>query len=156
MFLKLNGAHTWSGTSMKSIKVFKALPVLVVFILAGCSLVRQADLNAWPGTPVVELEKHPVLRTMRLVKTRASDGTEIWNFVNSAKLARCSSITDDYLDDDNYLGFINCVKREAACNNIFYVKNGIVERYTPVGSGGAICYTNQTLQPGYRGPVNIR
>lgn len=29
-------------------------------------------------------------------------------------------------------------------------------RYTPVGTGGARCYTTEQLQPGFRGPTKIR
>jgi hypothetical protein len=37
------------------------------------------------------------------------------------------------------------------CNNLFYIKDGTVIRYTPIGSGGARCYTNDMAKPGFRG-----
>jgi hypothetical protein len=37
------------------------------------------------------------------------------------------------------------------CNNMFYVKDAIVIRYTPVGSGGGRCFTDERLRPGFRG-----
>ena len=48
------------------------------------SSVRQADLDAWVGQPVVALEVHPIFLTVPVVKTQASDGTEIWNYVNGS------------------------------------------------------------------------
>ena len=47
------------------------------------------------------------------------------------------------------------MQRQAACNNIFYMKNGRVIAYTPIGAGGAHCYTSADAQPGFRGAANI-
>jgi hypothetical protein len=44
----------------------------------------------------------------------------------------------------------------AACNNIFYIKDGAVERVALVGSGGARCYTDARFQPGFSGSTNYR
>ena len=96
---------------------------------------------------------------MPLVKTRTSDGTEIWNYVNGANVASCSSGGSLYGMTVNYAvynGFTSCMQRVAACNNIFYVKNGTVEQYTPVGTGGMRCYTDRRLQPGFSGATNYR
>lgn len=128
-------------------------------ILASCATVRQADLDAWVGQPVIALETHPVFLTVPVVKTTASDGTEIWNYVNGANLGQCTgggSVYGRQLNYAAYNQFASCVQRFAACNNIFYIKDGKVLRYTPVGSGGARCYTTEQLQPQSRGPTNIR
>jgi len=55
-----------------------------------------------------------------------------------------------------YSRFSACMQRVPACNNIFYIKDGVVTQYTPIGSGGGHCYTDETTRPGYAGPVNIR
>jgi len=55
-----------------------------------------------------------------------------------------------------YNSFSNCMQKFAACNNIFYIKNGVVERYSAIGTGGAKCYTNETMRPGFSGSANIR
>jgi hypothetical protein len=36
------------------------------------------------------------------------------------------------------------------CNNLFYIKDGRVLRYTPVGSGGARCFTDERMRPGFQ------
>jgi hypothetical protein len=129
------------------------LGLLVICVLGGCVLsysVREEDLRAWEGQPVLTLEKHPVFLTMPVIKTRASDGTEIWNFVNGRNMSACSSsgsVFGRFVDSATYSQFSNCMQRVQACNNIFFIINGVVERYTPVGSGGVHCYTDETLQP---------
>lgn len=131
----------------------------LVVALSGCATVRQADLDSWVGQPVAVLETHPVFLTIPVVKTVASDGTEIWNFVNGANIGQCSGGGNVYgkrLNYASYSQFASCVQRFAACNNIFYIRDGKVQRYTPVGTGGARCYTTEQLQPHSRGPTNIQ
>jgi hypothetical protein len=96
---------------------------------------------------------------MPVVKTVASDGTEIWNYVNGANLGQCSgggSIWGKQLSFAQYNQFVSCVQRFAACNNIFFIRDGKVLRYTPVGTGGARCFTDERAQPGFRGATDIR
>lgn len=127
--------------------------------LAACATVRQVDLDAWVGQPVAALETHPVFITVPVVKTVASDGTEIWNYVNGTNLGQCAgggSVWGATLNYAAYSQFASCVQRFAACNNIFYIRDGKVLRYTPVGTGGVRCYTTEQLQPQFRGPTNIR
>lgn len=132
--------------------------VMVSLVVASCATVRDEDLNSWVGQPVSALEKHPVFLTMPVVKAQASDGTQIWNFVNSRTVSSCSTnatLNGALVNMATYSQFTQCMQNTAACNNIFYIKNGIVERYTPIGTGGARCYTNASAQPG-AGPANIR
>ena len=129
------------------------------FCFAGCTAVHQEDLDAWAGRPVSDLEKHPVFLTMRVVRTTASDGTEIRDYVNGRNIAECSTggtVFAGQVDFASYNNFTSCVQRFAACNNIFYVKNGIVERYSPIGTGGTRCYTDPSTRPGFAGAANIR
>ncbi|MCG3189355.1 MAG: hypothetical protein LKCHEGNO_01715 [Burkholderiaceae bacterium] len=127
--------------------------------LLGCATVRQVDLDAWVGQPVVALETHPVFITVPVVKTVASDGTQIWNYVNGAHIGQCAgggSVWGSTINYAAYSQFASCMQRFAACNNIFYIRDGKVLRYTPVGTGGGRCYTTEALQPQSRGPTNIR
>jgi hypothetical protein len=39
--------------------------------------------------------------------------------------------------------FQNCVSGEVGCDNIFYIKDGKVLEYVPVGN----CYTEEFVQP---------
>ena len=140
--------------------------LLALLLVAACAHVREEDQAAWVGQPVSALEKHPVFLTMQLVRTQASDGTEIWNYVNARNVSSCSGFLGGYGNASSgtyggvtsfsaYNGFMNCMSNVAACNNIFYVEGGIVQRYTPVGSGGARCRTDARLQPGFKGATNI-
>lgn len=127
--------------------------------IAACATVREEDTASWVGQPVAKLEKHPVFLTMQLVRTKASDGTEIFNYVNARNIGACSrsgAIFATTVDMATYSGFTSCMSNVAACNNIFYVKNGTVERYTPVGSGGGRCYTDQRARPDFSGPTSYR
>ena len=136
----------------------KILISLVAVALSGCATVRQQDLDAWVGQPVVALETHPFFITVPVVKTRASDGTEIWNFVNGMNIGSCTgggAIFGKTIDFSAYNQFASCVQRFAACNNIFYIKNGFVQNYTPIGTGGVRCYTEESLQPHFRGSANV-
>lgn len=144
---------------MISSRQFALVFLAAIAACAPIRQVRQVDLDAWAGQPVVALETHPVFITMPVVKTVASDGTEIWNYVNGADLGACSSsgsVWGTTLSYAAYSKFTSCITRFAACNNIFYIREGQVIRYTPVGSGGMRCYTTEQLQPQFRGPTNIR
>jgi hypothetical protein len=139
----------------------KAIAICTALLFGACAIygVRQADLDAWVGQPASTLEKHPWFLTRPVVRTRASDGTEIWNYVNGSNIGTCSSSGSLYgrmVDYATYSSFSNCMQTVAACNNIFYIKNGIVERYVPVGTGGMRCMTSQELQPNQTGPMNLR
>jgi len=135
------------------------LSLVATSMICGCLSVRQADLDAWVGQPVVALETHPIFLTVPVVKTQASDGTEIWNYVNGSNLGQCSgggSIYSGTVDYATYSKFSSCVQRFAACNNIFFIRDGRVTKYTPIGTGGMRCYTTEQLQPGFSGAANIR
>lgn len=138
----------------------KSIIVLSSTILfVACASVRQVDLDSWVGQPVVALETHPVFLTVPVVKTVASDGTEIWNYVNGANLGQCSgggAVWGKQVNYASYSQFSSCIQRFAACNNIFYIKGSRIQRYTPIGTGGASCYTTEQLQPQFRGSTNIR
>ncbi|MDO9504894.1 hypothetical protein, partial [Hydrogenophaga sp.] len=49
------------------------ITLTLLIALAGCATVRQADLDAWVGQPIVALETHPVFLTIPVVKTVASE-----------------------------------------------------------------------------------
>ena len=140
----------------------KAIAICSALLFGACAtpgVVRQVDLDAWVGQPVSALEKHPFFVTRPVVRTRASDGTEIWNYVNGRNIGTCNSSGSLYgrmVDYATYSSFSNCMQTVAACNNIFYIKNGIVERYVPVGTGGVSCMTSEEVQPNHTGPMNLQ
>jgi len=128
--------------------------------LAGCAHVRQEDLDAWVGQPVELLDKHPVFLTMQPIRTMTADGTEIRNYVNGAAVGACNGggniSGSGFVNSATYSQFSSCIARFAACNNIFYIKGGHVERYTPIGTGGMRCYTNEATSPNFSGPANVQ
>jgi hypothetical protein len=143
-------------------------------LLALSACVSKDDTDSWTGQPVLALELHPLFVTMPVIKTRASDGTEIWNCYNGRKSINCSGIgvgtgsgtidatrmgntvSGNVSGYVNYSSFTSCIAGSPACNNLFYIKDGIVQRYNPVGSGGAICTTDSRLRPQYSTPTNYR
>jgi hypothetical protein len=131
----------------------------VALTLASCAAVHQEDLQSWVGVPVDKLDKHPLFLTMQVVRTRTADGTEIRNYVNGRNIASCSSsgsVVAGYVDMATYNQFSSCMQSFAACNNIFYIKDGVVTQVSPIGTGGLRCYTNEQYRPGFAGATDFR
>ena len=137
-----------------------AFSALLAVALAGCATVHTEDLQSWVGRPVSDLDRHPVFLSMTVVKTRTDDGTETRDYVNGRAIASCSgggsTSLNGYLSLAQYNSFASCSHSFAACHNIFIIKNGVVQQYSPIGQGGAQCYTNDAARPGFSGSVNIR
>jgi hypothetical protein len=138
-----------------------SLAIVSAVAVAGCAtptrVVRQPDLDAWVGRPVSDLDKHPIFLTMRVVKTRAADGTEIRNYVNGSSASSCSTLgsANAYLNTADYDSFTNCMQTFEACNNVFYINKGVISRYTPIGTSGAHCYTDDRSRPDFAGATNL-
>ncbi len=116
--------------------------IIISFLLNGClaaaSLsVRQSDLDAWAGKPVKALDTHPLFLTMRLERTFTEDGIEIRNYVNEATRNVCTTIGYNMV----------CNEIKGACNNIFYIQEGVVIEYRPTPSGKVRCYTDDRTRP---------
>jgi hypothetical protein len=127
---------------------------VLALTVAACAAVHQEDLQSWVGRPVDELDKHPTFLTMQVVRTRTGDGTEIRNYINDRITSYCSgggTAFTGYLDSETYRRFSNCMQSLKACNNIFYIKDGVVTQYTPVGTGGGRCHTDERTRPGFAG-----
>jgi hypothetical protein len=132
----------------------RLLRFAVLMALAGCATVHPEDTEAWVGQPVNVLEKQPLFLTMQVVKTKASDGTEIWNYVNGRDVASCNqdgTIFGRRVGFSAYSSFVDCTSHFQACNNIFYIKDGRVQRVVIMASGGAQCSTDQRFRPNYTG-----
>jgi hypothetical protein len=139
------------------------------FALMGCASVHQEDLDPWQGVPVATLETHPIFVTMPMVRTMASDGTEIRMYVNGANVSACGGgggvriapqqqrgRFSGMLDTASYTAYSNCVQKFAACRAIFYIKGDRIDHVTLIGTGGARCYTNESVRPGFKGSTNIQ
>lgn len=128
--------------------------MLVIHELA----VRPEDLAAWVGQPVEALDRHTLFNAMPMVKTTAADGIEIRNYVNKFYAIPC--VGHDFLQGalivdprepkkfpelslDAFNTFEICAKKTRGCDNWFFIKDGKVREFRPLGE----CYTNHTVQP---------
>lgn len=113
-----------------------AAAALGISVLAACAAVpsvRQADLDSWKGMPVEALDTHSLFATMRMTTRTTSSGVEVRNYANEQKGTYCSGSAFN----------ASCVDSSVACNNLFYIKNGMVVEYAPTGQ----CMTNDTVRP---------
>ena len=134
---------------MRAISITSALVLAMAAAVTGCT-VRQQDLDAWVGQPVAALDTQPVFITMPMYKTVTDGGIEIRNYVNGANIAQCFGTGNAYAGSSSYVNynqFQNCIATFSACNNIFYIKDGIVQEYAPTPSGRARCFTDQWVLP---------
>lgn len=122
----------------------------LTLVLAGCALlltVRQEDLDAWVGMPIEALDTHSFFITLPLAKTITSSGIEIRNYPNKRNIGRCFGSgninASGYMYFATYSTFATCSSELVGCDNIFYIKNGVVVEYAPTGH----CYTDETVRP---------
>jgi hypothetical protein len=130
-----------------------AILYIVLFFMSCASLgVRQSDLDSWVGVPVVALDTHSLFLTVPVVKTITDTGVEIRNYVNKQGFSSCqdsgSVSYNKYLSHSKFNAIQTCSSRIIGCDNIFYIRNGKVIKYKPVGR----CYTNEAVrpEPGYQ------
>jgi hypothetical protein len=140
---RMRDGRLWS--KFLAMKIFTVLAGCL--FLGGCLTVRESDLIAWQGQPVEALDKQPFFLTLQMQRSFAADGTEIRNYVNGRTSSSCSSSATTYGTSTIATANSDCTSQFSACNNIFYIKNGRVIRYTPVGSGGAKCMTDDRVLP---------
>jgi hypothetical protein len=132
---------------------------IAVVLLSSCAIreVRQSDLETWKGVPVEALDTHSLFLTVPMVKTITESGVEIRNYVNKVGISSCSQNafgaknsnvygagnTAQVMSYANFNSFQNCSSRMVGCDNIFYIRDGKVLEYKPVGR----CYTDDTVRP---------
>lgn len=122
--------------------------ILLVTCLAqtvtGC-MVRPEDMNAWVGMPVEALDTHSLFNTIPMRKTYTASGIEVRNYANGGIVDNCfeTGRVKGIGSSASYSGTVNCTTSSVVCNNLFYIKNGVVLEYAPTGR----CYTDKTVQP---------
>lgn len=125
----------------------RRLIVVTALALSGCAglLVRQQDLDAWVGVPVEALDTHSFFVTVPMYRTRTESGIEVRNYANGREVASCFSNAQGnrFGNQVNANAFTTCSSGNVVCNNIFYIKAGVVLEYAPTGR----CYTNASVQP---------
>src|SRR6266700_5031946 len=144
-------ALMWGTQPMRK---YCALFGATVLLVGGCASVHQEDLASWIDRPVSELDTQPMFLTMQVARTRTEDGTEIRNYVNGKEVISCSgggSIFAGPVNMATYNQYSSCARNFPTCNNIFQIKSGRVISYTPVGTGGARCFTDERARAGFAG-----
>jgi hypothetical protein len=128
---------------MKPLKI--SIVIAVVLTILGCATVRKQDIDAWAGVPVDALDTHSFFITVPLYRSVTPTGIEIRNYANGTDVAQCFSNAGANRSAKyvNANAFTTCSSGRVVCNNIFYIKDGVVIEYAPTGS----CYTDETVQP---------
>ncbi len=125
-----------------------ALVLLAAIVVCGCAqtkYVRQEDLASWVGAPVDALNFHPVFLGIPMTSRVDEKGVEIRNYSNSISTQSCvasgSSLSVGTTSFNG--GQANCIENRVVCNNVFFIKDGYVVEYRPIGR----CYTDETVRP---------
>ena len=124
------------------------------FIISSCSppkptikKVREVDLASWVNAPIEALDLHSVFLTIPMIKTLTDKNIEIRIYANKRNISRCFGSTqanmNTYVSTAVFNQFKNCVSEIDGCDNIFYIKDGKVLEYVPVGN----CYTDESSRP---------
>lgn len=127
---------------------------------------------AWNHVPVKALNEHEYWSTVGMLKSITPKGDEIRVYFNTTgvyHLKLCSkgntvdkacaikhhpcTTKEGIVSEKELQAFITCSdERAAGCNNIFFIENGYVTRYVPVGS----CTTNSTIIPDKKLDLKLR
>ena len=67
-----------------------AVCISVAVGVAGCATVRQSDLDAWVGVPVIALDTHSLLLGYPMIKTITDTGIEIRNYSEKIGVSSCA------------------------------------------------------------------
>ncbi len=128
----------------------KAILITLLLLIASCAgySVRQEDVDAWKGVDSDELFTHPKFSTLPRTKQTLKLGVELYNFTNSIPQKNdidCTRRLNAFGDQD-----IRCTggeDYEITCNHQFFVKDGKVLRYRPIGSCRTTCSSRPSSKP---------
>lgn len=120
-----------------------AMAALAALTLYGCATVRQSDLDAWVGVPVVYLESHSLFSTLPVKVMPAPGGGEIRNYMNGADVQNCTASAYVPRTMRTVTASESCTTTRVGCNNRFLVRDGKVVEYRPVGQ----CMTDNRVRP---------
>lgn len=108
--------------------------LLILILLWGCATTsRQTTSEAWKGLPVEALDIHSYWVTIPMKRVFRADGAEMRFYIDSGNFTYCSRGGSSY----------SCLSEKVTCNNIFYIKNGFVQKYKPAGR----CYAKEIQLP---------
>jgi len=127
-----------------------ATALFFLALLGACAappVVRQQDLDAWAGVPVEALDTHPFFVTLPQVRTLVEGGIEVRDYVNKRYVAGCLSGGANNkvytMNASMYKAFRACSANMSGCDNVFYIKSGVVTQFAPTGQ----CKTSEVVQP---------
>lgn len=128
-----------------------AVCISVAVGVAGCATVRQSDLDAWVGVPVIALDTHSLLLGYPMIKTITDTGIEIRNYSEKIGVSSCAgggigsvnSPRGSALSYANFNSYQSCISRLVGCDGIFYIRDGKVIEAKVVGR----CYTDESYRP---------
>jgi hypothetical protein len=124
--------------------MFKKATILILLLnvaMAACAhLVRDDDLNAWKGVPLIELETHPFFSSLPLEKRPLSNGQELWIYSN----------TEAHADGECSDGDCQAKIKTKGCLNQFMVSGGQVLEYRPIPLHIISCVTTCKTRPASR------
>ena len=124
----------------------------IVSLISSCATteptVRQQDLDAWVGVSVEAIDTHVFFNKEVMFRTMTTSGTEIRNYAYGYNFLECfgragATRSGDFVDDK---AFIICSSGRIVCNNLFYIRDGIVLEYAPTGR----CTTDEKIRPDVR------
>ena len=118
----------------------KPLLLTILVFLSACATVQQADLDAWINVPVEALDTHLFFATVPMNRTVSPSGLEVRNYSNMRQ--QCGGMHFGY-------GLVGMDCRQIGCNNIFYIKDGLIIKYTTQGR----CRTDYSTRPYWDGIV---
>lgn len=138
--------------------------LLLPFLMSFVNKTSHRDISKWHYVPVKALDEHPVWKERAILKTVTSKGKEIRVYMNSTGTGHMSQCMLGYnlaapcaikyhpctkktgvVSEKELNDFLVCSDSDKVqgCNNVFYIEDGIVSRYIPVGH----CITNDELTP---------
>ncbi len=108
--------------------------------------VHAADLDAWKGAPLVDLETHAMFSALPRKVQALSDGGEMWTY-SACELWRSDVRCMGYGLAPGAVLYCNGGEiGERCCHNQFYVRDKIVHWYRPNGP----CFTDCDVRPASR------
>jgi hypothetical protein len=129
-------------------KTIFASIIIAAAVVASCGpsyaethKIRAADLEAWRGAQLVELETHEMFSTFPRKVQPLSDGGELWTYSECERWrtdTRCTTVGGSTWATTNCNGG---QIGERCCRHQFYVRDKTVGWYRPNGPCFTKCYS---------------
>jgi hypothetical protein len=120
-------------------------PLIATIFLAACASVNQADLQAWKGVSVTELDTHPYFARLHVARNFKPEGLEVRTLTDSFGYSQCTGYGTSTPVGPAVVGTstVRCNSRVVACDHVFFILNDRITEYNPVGA----CHTDESMRP---------